>query len=207
MKKGVIGLSVLQWLTLRLPELIVSFIALFTIISAFTIADVDITDGEAEILSKRLLYNLYERDKFTGDAVVGVVDPLKLIAEYEPILLNSIKYPKDKFIAVKITLDFVGDEVIGYYSKHWYDRWKPIAEAKVKGEAAVAKSFTIPVTLSDRNAFEIAQKKNFLAQLPNDVDPEVITNTEKEIQDLKDQGHGGRAMALITFDVVKPKKK
>ena len=205
MKKGVIGLSTLQWLFVRIPELVVSFIALYLIISAFTIADVDITGGEMEVLSKRLLYNIYEKDRYTGDVVVGVVDPMSMMDEGK--LLKTIFYPENKFMAAKMTLRMGKEPLTGYYSKHWYERWKPVAEAKKRGEVVVSGSFSIPVTISDTNKFAIAQKMEFLQSLGEAPNPAVVESTQKEIQEIMQQGPGNSANGLLTFEILKPEKK
>ena len=204
MKKGALSISTLQWLVIRIPLLIAAFIFLFSIISAYTVSKIDTTALEMEIINARLLSYLYYQDEDTGRNDIGVIDPLKLTRAYQEELLKLIKYKDDKHIAAKIELTSSAGKITSYYSKHWYDRWKPIAEAKLKGEKVGSRNFSIPVVIHDSNAFQIVLKKQFLETIKEQTTPDVIAAVEKEIADLEKKGFGGAANGMITIDIVKP---
>ena len=181
-KTGALSLSTLQWLVIRIPLLIASFIFLFAIISAYTSSQINTTALEIEIFKQRLLTNLYYTDEVSTH--IGVIDPLTLSVAYEEQLLDLITGKDDKYIAARIDLYLGNDILTGYYSKHWYDRWKPIAEAGKGGEKVLAHEFTMPVAISDGNVFAVMLKKQFLEQIRDQTDKDVITAVEKEIKAL-----------------------
>ena len=198
-KKGAIVPSAFQWF-LRFVEVAFVFAILYFFIASFVISDVDIIEPEMEIFSERLLKQIYYKDEDTGRIALGVVDPLKLTVDYEQRLLQTIQYPKNKFIASKISLKVVDDELVGYYSKHWYERWKPLAGKELKGAVVGSKTFTIPVTVSDYNTFKIALKRQEMTAGNRE-------QIESEIFALTQKGEGLNRFGILTIEVLKPKTK
>jgi len=203
MKKGFISTSTFVWLLGRFPLLIASFIATYVIIDAYTMVNIDIADAEIEIFSKGLLNNLYHKDELTGRVVIGLIDPYKLFPEYEENLQEQIKYPENKFIAAKLTFK-TKEELIFYFSKNWYENWKPIAEAKKKGEKVKSKTFILPVLISDKNEFEIARLQHIIRSLGSDPNPDTLKQLNAQIEAVKKNGKGESFKTLLILDVVRP---
>ena len=147
MSKGTLSSWTIGWIW-SFIYLIAVITGITTIIMYNTIAEVDTTHAQMQLLTARILTDpaLIYIDPITNRPSIGVIDAEKLgLRNLEEELLNHIRYSKPESIAAEITIE----NHVFYYNKDWFRRY--IEQISIPGPGGIHYNITtVPVIIRDR---------------------------------------------------------
>lgn len=151
MKKGFVGVDMVQWFIRLMFLTIVVFTCVF-LIRMYITNEVNILDAEMDLFAKRFLYSpngLAYMDERINRVYPGIIDIGKF-QDGKNIVQEMVDYgDPNNYMAAKFSLDGVNVEPF-YYNVNGYHKWKPLSNLKIKGPGgAVSSEKVYPVLVYD----------------------------------------------------------
>jgi hypothetical protein len=137
----------------RLLFMIVAVIVIVVFVGFFSKLSVETQQVESEVLFYKIFYTvggITYQDPATGSYYSHTIDLEKFKSE---TLEKALNYPKDRYASARLTLFDTKMKQIKppiFYKEVWYNRWKPLVGAVIKGpEGANEFKRIVPITYKD----------------------------------------------------------